>query len=127
MVKKSIKYIKVFMSMLMFLGSIIFYGNNITEARADYYICYDVDVGCDAYIDADSIKRYGYDNNGIRSASADVYWVDGSSWPGMIVAYNPSTGVYYYSSGRGGLHQVKYLAGFDYKFCVLCDRLAYGK
>lgn len=118
------KILKIIMFVFIFIGAIFFGGNNITEARTDYYIGYDPDVGCDAYLDVDSIQREGYSNGG-RIAWADVYWVSGDCWPSMGVRYEPSTGTYYYSSGRGGFNKVT--SGFDYKFCVICDRLAYGK
>lgn len=118
------KFMIAMIGLAAFVGGFL-NGSDITEARRDYYICYDKDEKCNAFIDIDSIEVLGYDERG-RTSWASVYWANGNSWHKMGVIYNPHTGVYYYSSGRGGFHEATYKKGLDYNFCVLCDRLAYG-
>lgn len=95
---------------------------NTAEARSDYYIGYDAEEGCDAYLDVDSIKRYGYRGGG-RNAEATVYWANGKSYRYMNVRYIPSTGEYYFNGGAGRYYKP---TGINYNFCVICDRFAYG-
>ena len=117
------KFFTIIMMALAVLISPIFgFNMNTVEARSDYYIGYDPEEGCDAYIDVDSIIKHGYYKGG-RDAEATVYWTNGYKRPNMCVRYVPSTGVYYFSGGAGGVHKA---TGFRYSFCVICDRFAYG-
>lgn len=110
------------MAIAVIAGQALGLNSDIAEARSDYYIAYDPDEGCDAYIDVDSIIKHGYRNGG-RHAEATVYWTNGRRTSTMCVRYVPSTGEYYFSGGAGRVYKP---TGFKYSFCVICDRLAYG-
>ena len=117
-------FLIVMIGLTAFVGAFLS-GSDITEARRDYYISYDKNEKCNAFIDIDSIEVMGYDERG-RTSWASVYWANGKSWHKMGVTYNPNTGAYYYSGGAGGFHKLTYKDGLHYNFCVLCDRFAYG-
>lgn len=117
------KYITVtIMALAILLSQTFVFNTNMVEARSDYYIGYDAEEGCDAYIDVDSISKQGYVNGG-RHAEATVYWTNGYKRPHMCVRYVPSTGEYYFGGGAGRMNKP---TGINYLFCVICDRLAYG-
>ena len=112
----------IMMALAVLISPILGFYMNTVEARSDYYIGYDTEEDCDAYIDVDSIIKLGY-SNGVRHAEATVYWTNGYKRPHMCMMYVPSTGEYYFSGGAGGVHKA---TGFRYSFCVICDRFAYG-
>ena len=52
------KYITVtIMALAVLLSQTFVFNTNTVEARSDYYIGYDAEEGCDAYIDVDSISK----------------------------------------------------------------------
>jgi len=117
------KVVGMFLMMsVVLLGAAFVLNDNVVEARSDYYIGYDPEEGCDAYIDVDSIIKSGYQNGG-RHAEATVYWTNGKKRPNMCVRYVPSTGEYYFGGGAGRMYKP---TGFNYNYCVICDRFAYG-
>ena len=118
--RKSIIFVVMLLS--VFIGQSLMFDANTAEARSDYYIGYDAEEGCDAYIDVDSVKAYGYHGGG-RNSEATVYWANGKSYRYMNARYIPSTGEYLYSGGAGGFHRA---TGINYNFSVVCDRIAYG-
>ena len=112
----------IVMAIAVMAGQTLGLSSNVAEARSDYYIGYDSEEGCDAYIDVDSIQKLGYSNGG-RHAEATVYWTNGRKTPNMCVRYEPSTGEYYFNGGAGPMYKP---TGIKYSFCVICDKFAYG-